>query len=236
MTSKQAWNKESGASLVAIMMSLAIFAIVAMMASQSFRNINLSGRKVEAAMSAREAENLIIQAISRRFREYIKGACAVAPNNFFNQSPENLIGTLAAFTHKNPRFYSPGYTVTAAPAEAAGDVKRCQSTPFSTSVLPANGNTFYGCFDLQTQAGARLQASKDSFAGNRGAFIEMYVKLKNLKTDTAVTCANMIRNRGFGFEIYYSLHWATSAGDRVVYDSKLGTFNVAYEREDWDID
>ena len=43
------------------MMSLAIFAIVAMMAARSFRNINVSGRKVEAAMSAREAENLMLQ-------------------------------------------------------------------------------------------------------------------------------------------------------------------------------
>lgn len=231
MTSKQAWNKESGASLVAIMMSLAIFAIVALMASRSLRNINLSGRKVEAAMSAREAENLILQALTQRFRAYIEGGCSVNPNTFFNQSPENSIGTLATFSHKNPRFYTPQYAVTPAPVEAANDVKRCQSTQFSAGGLPSNASTLYGCFDLQTQTGARTQASKDAFAGNRGAFIEMYVKLKNLKTDTAVTCANMIESRGFGFEIYYSLHWATSAGDKVVYDSKLGTFNVAYEED-----
>jgi type II secretory pathway pseudopilin PulG len=210
------------------MMSLAIFAIVALMAARSFRNINISGRKVEAAMSAREAENLILQTLTRRFRAYIEGGCAVNPNNFFQN---NQIGTLAALNHKNPRFYTPQYTVTTPPGQAVEDVKRCQSTPFAAGVLPNNANTFYGCFDLQTLPAARNQASKDAFAGNRGAFIEMYVKLKNLKTDTPVTCANMIQSRGFGFEIYYALHWATSAGDSVLYDSKLGTFNVGYEDE-----
>lgn len=229
MTDK-AWNKESGASLVAIMMSLAIFAIVAMMAARSFRNINVSGRKVEAAMSAREAENLIVQALTRQFRAYIEASCPATVNNFFQNTK---IGTLALANHKNPRFYNTTFTATTPPpSQAEGDVKRCQSTPFVASALtPNNANTFYGCFDLQTLPTTRQNASKDAFAGNRGAFVEMYVKLKNLKTDTPVTCANMVQSLGFGFEVYYSLHWATSAGDKVLYDSKLGTFNVGYEDE-----
>ncbi|HET9238317.1 MAG TPA: hypothetical protein VFO10_13735 [Oligoflexus sp.] len=227
MTNK-AWNKESGASLVAIMMSLAIFAIVSLMASRSFQNINVSGRKVEAAMSAREAENLILQNLTRHFRKYIEEGCAQNPNNFFLN---HEIGTLVTVNHKNPRFYSPKDTVTAPPAQASKDVERCQGTPFAAGVLPNNAHTFYGCFDLRTQSAARTNASKDAFAGNRGAFIEMYVKMKNLKTDQPVTCAAMIKSRGFGFEIYYALHWATSAGDTVFYDSKLGTFNVGYEDE-----
>lgn len=224
----KAWNKESGASLVAIMVSLAIFAVVSMMASRSFRNINVSGRKVEAAMSAREAENLILQNLTRKFREYIEKGCVENPTTFFQS---HQIGTLATVNHKNPRFYSPKYTVTAPPAQASKDVERCQGTPFAAGVLPNNANTFYGCFDLQTQGPARTNASKDAFAGNRGAFIEMYVKMKNLKTDQPVTCEAMIKSRGFGFEIYYALHWTTSAGDTVLYDSKLGTFNVGYEDE-----
>jgi type II secretory pathway pseudopilin PulG len=227
----KAWNKESGASLVAIMMSLAIFAIVAMMAARSFRNINVSGRKVEAAMSAREAENLILQTLTRQFRAYIEAGCTATPNSFFQNTQ---IGTLALANHKNPRFYTntTQYIVTTPPDQAKEDVRRCQSTPFvAAAVTTNNANTFYGCFDLQTVQTARQNASKDAFAGNRGAFIEMYVKLKNLKTDTPVTCANMVQSLGFGFEVYYSLHWATSAGDSVLYDSKLGTFNVGYEDE-----
>jgi hypothetical protein len=56
----------------------------------------------------------------------------------------------------------------------------------------------------------------------------MYVKLRNLKTDTEVLCNQMMTNRGFGFEVYYALHWTTPAGDTVMYDTKLGSFNAAY--------
>lgn len=227
MNNRHSWSKESGASLVAIMVSMAIFGIVAVMASQSFRNISFSGRRVEAAMSAREAENVILQSMVQKFRDYVADSCPQAVNTFFHDATRDKIGTLATIRHKNVRFYNKNYATVNPPNQAADDLKRCRSTSFASGQT-INANTFYGCFDLQTVAASRLDASADAFVGNRGAFIEMYVKLRNLKTDTAATCANMIADRGFGLEVYYALHWATPAGDSVMYDTKLGTFNVAY--------
>jgi type II secretory pathway pseudopilin PulG len=231
VNNRHSWSKESGASLVAIMVSMAIFGVVAVMASQSFRNISFSGRRVEAAMSAREAENVILQSMVQKFRDYIVGSCPQAVDAFFEEATRKQIGTLATINHKNVRFYNSKYTATVnPPSQAADDLKRCRSTPFA-SAQPINADTFYGCFDLETVAASRNQSSADAFSGNRGAFIEMYVKLRNLKTDTASTCANMIIDRGFGFEVYYALHWTTPAGEDVLYDTKLGTFNVAYKTQ-----
>jgi type II secretory pathway pseudopilin PulG len=222
--SKQAWHKESGASLVAIMVSIALFGIIVVMASQSFRNISVSGRRVEAAMSAREVENVILQAFVQKYKQYIQAACPAGGAYFNNWA----IGSLAAVSYQNIRFYNAKFTTTVAPPPAAGkDLERCRSTAFS-AVTPAIAHTFYGCYDLRTVPTARDTASKDAFAANRGAFIEMYVKLRNLKTDTEVLCNQMMTNRGFGFEVYYALHWTTPAGDTVMYDTKLGSFNAAY--------
>ncbi len=234
MNSKQPWTKESGASIVAILVSMALFGIIAVMASQGYRNISVSGRRVEAAMSAREVENTILQAFVARFKDYVSASCNGDGTSFNGMQ----IGGLATATYRNVRFYDSSYVTTVpAPTMASEDVKRCNSTPFSATT-PANTNahTFYGCFDLKTLPGARqnlansaLKASNDAFAANRGAFIEMYVKLRNLKTDTQAPCSQMIKGRGFGLEVYYALHWTTPAGETVMYDSKLGTFNANYE-------
>lgn len=202
------------------------------MASQGYRNISVSGRRVEAAMSAREVENVILQAFVQKFKLYVESACA-GDGTYFNNL---VIGSLADVSYRNVRFYDANYTSTVAPPPmASNDIKRCNSTPFS-AVAPAIAHTFYGCFDLRTLPAARqnavnsaLKASNDAYAANRGAFIEMYVKLRNLKTDTQALCNQMIKDRGFGLEVYYALHWATPAGDTVMYDSKLGTFNANYK-------
>ncbi|MDQ3235450.1 MAG: hypothetical protein M3Q07_26870, partial [Pseudobdellovibrionaceae bacterium] len=98
---------------------------------------------------------------------------------------------------------------------------------FSYFTTP-NSDTFYGCFNLMTNQSAKDKAAKGAFAGNRGAFVEMHVKLRNFKTDTVTSCATMVSSRGFGLEVYYALHWTTSAGADVMYDTKLGSLNVAY--------
>lgn len=232
MNSQQPWNKESGASIVAILVSMALFGIIAVMASQGYRNISVSGRRVEAAMSAREVENVILQAFVQSFKNYVESTCD-GDGTYFDPL---VIGGLADVSYRNVRFYGADYTTPVSPpAMAESDLKRCNSTPFS-AITPANAHTFYGCFDLRTLPTARqnavnnaLKASNDAFAANRGAFIEMYVKLRNLKTDSQALCNQMIKNRGFGLEVYYALHWTTPAGDRVMYDSKLGTFNANYE-------
>jgi type II secretory pathway pseudopilin PulG len=231
LNSKQPWNKESGASLVAILVSMALFGIIAVMASQGYRNISVSGRRVEAAVSAREVENVILQAMVQKFSNFIEDACP-AGGTYFNNM---VIGRLARVNYRNIRFYDANHLNLVRPPEMAlKDLERCNSTAFS-STTPINSNTFYGCFDLKTVDEARisstntnLKASNDAFAANRGAFIEMYVKLRNLKTDTPALCNQMIKDRGFGMEVYYALHWTTPAGGSVMYDSKLGTINANY--------
>jgi type II secretory pathway pseudopilin PulG len=226
LNDKHSWNSESGASLVAIMVSMAIFATIAVMASQSFRNINVTGRRAEAAMSAREVENVVMQALVQRFRDYIKDACKFTPEAHFDGFK---IGSMVEVKHKDVRFYKLGNSPAevAAPALATADLNRCKKTPFST-VPPPGSNTFYGCFDLKTENSIRDKASEDAFAANRGAFVEMHVKLLNFKTDVPVVCTDMVKDRGLGLEVYYALHWTTPAGTNVMYDTKLGTLNATY--------
>ncbi|WP_141733790.1 PulJ/GspJ family protein [Oligoflexus tunisiensis] len=226
MENKHSWNNESGASLVTIMVSMAIFAIVAVMSSQSFRNISVTGRRAEAAMSAREVETVVMQAMVQKFKDYIKDNCNMAADAYFDGFD---IGSLIEIKHKDVQFYSLGETptVVAAPALANADLDRCKRTPFSAAT-PPNSDTFYGCFDLRTKDDVRKKASEDAFAANRGAFVEMYVKLRNFKTDEQVICTNMVKDRGLGLEVYYALHWTTPAGNNVMYDTKLGTLNATY--------
>jgi type II secretory pathway pseudopilin PulG len=235
LNSKRPWNQESGASLVAIMVSMALFGIVAVMAAQGFRNISFSGRRVEASVSAREIENVLLQAFVLKWKKYIEDGCPTGGAYFNNL----VVGALADVSYRNVRFYNATHTATVQPPPAArNDLKRCNSTAFSNTAVPADSDTFYGCFDLRTLDSVRvntqnnqLKASNDAFAANRGAFMEMYVKLRNLKTDQQALCTQMIKDRGFGLEVYYALHWTTPAGDTVIYDSKLGTFNANYQEE-----
>jgi hypothetical protein len=209
--------------MVAVMVAMALFATIAVMASQSFRNINTTGRRAEAAMSAHDVESVIVGSMVQRYKDFVRGRCSGDPNIFFLGD----IGSLTSVTMKNPVFRDSSNNTMSPPSTVAQqDVDRCNQTSFS-KVTPASADSFYGCYNLTTVAATREKATHNSFAANRGAFIEIYVRLRNLQTDALATCTSIMNDRGFGMEVYYSLHWTTPSGNSTLYDSKTGTLNAA---------
>lgn len=221
------WNSESGTSIVAVMVALALFGIIAVLSSQSLQNMTTSGRRADSAMSARDAESIIVQSLIEEFRTYVTAGCVAAPDTFFKDKP---IASLAKVHMKNVQFYTDEKHLSLAKANPPGsdaDLERCNSTAFTTSATPLSSR-FYGCFNIETEKNIREKASLESFSANRGAFIEVHVKLRNLRTDQETLCNAMVSGQGLGLEVYYALHWAIGSGQNTLYDSKLGSLNAAF--------
>ncbi len=224
------WSKQSGASLVSVMVATALFGIIAVMSSQSFKNLNTSSRKLESAMSAREIEGVIVQTVVARFKSYVLiNKCAKAPTTYADFKTIS-IGSLGSAVIKPASFKDYKGNPITAPALAKEDLARCAATPFSKAPTLPDSKGFYQCFaiDIDPTAKAAASKSQEAFASNQGAFVEVFVKIRNLQTDAAIEpCSAMATGRGFGLEVYYALHWATYDPSGLLYDSKVGTLNVA---------
>jgi len=218
------WTHESGASIVSVLVALVLFAIVAVMSSVSFKNLNSSKRRTEASVAVRDLESVIVQTIVQRYKDYIlTNKCVATQNAYFITMP---IGSLAQVTQKPILFRDKQGNPTTAPALAAADMTRCTNTAFSSASPLNTSQSFYNCLNINTLATAASLASKDSFASNQGAFVEMYVKIRDLRTDATVRCMDVI-GKGYGLEVSYMIHWTLSDPSGTIYDSKTGTLNAA---------
>ncbi len=224
MKPSQHWSSESGTSLVSVLVALALFAIVAVMSSVSFKNLNSSKRRTEASVAIRDLESVIVQTIVQRYKDYIlNNRCVATQTAYFTTM---TIGSLAQVTQKPILFRDKQGNPAAAPALAAADITRCTNTAFSTASPLNTSQSFYNCLNINTLATAANLASKDAFASNQGAFVEVYVKIRDLRTDAAVRCIDVI-GKGYGLEVSYMLHWTLADPSGTIYDSKTGTLNVA---------
>lgn len=225
---KELGPKESGVSIVAVMVAMALFAVVAVMASQSFRNISASGRRADATMSAHEAEANIVQAIVARYKDFVVAKCNSGALTAFEAQID--VGTLATLLSEKPEFLDVNALPATAPKAAEPDIKRCVTTPFTNGNLP-RVDSFYSCYNITVLPASRNKASRDAFAKNRGAFVEVYVRIRNLQTDQLITCDNVTgTSQGLGLEVLYSMHWAMSGGSKTVTNSSE-TLDIYYDNK-----
>ncbi len=217
-------TSEAGMTLTSVLVSLAVLGVFVVMSSQSFKNLQSAARRVEASSAVRDIESLTIQALSDRFKSYVLvDRCTTAPSLYFSNIS---LGEMGSLSMSPIVFRNRKGSATEAPPEAHKDLARCSSTPFSRAPTLTGTATFYACFNVTTNATAAAQAAAGTFAANRGAFVEFFVNLRDLRTDSLVPC-NLISGKGYGLESFYYMHWATQTPTSVIYDSKIGTINAA---------
>jgi hypothetical protein len=221
-------RSEAGASLVAVMVAVALLAITAMLSSQAFKQLNTVSRQVETSMAAQDVESILVQALVRQYRDYILvNRCNAPASSYFTNISLGQIGTANVGT---PVFRGLDGNPGSAPSLAQADVQRCTSRPFVPAGTQTKvANTFYSCLNITTSSAALsgTQRSRDAFAAHHGAFLEIFVKIRNLQTDALATCNNVLAGKGFGIEFYYALHWVIKDSTHLNYDTKVGTLNVS---------
>jgi type II secretory pathway pseudopilin PulG len=228
MTAPLRLRSESGASQVAVMIAVALLGVTATLSSQALKHLNSAKRRVEVSKAAQDVESVLIQAVVQQYRSYVNtNRCATSGASFFSGIDLGQIGTASLSA---PTFRDLDGNPGQAPALAQTAVQRCTGTPFvQAGTLTSNANTFYGCLNIQTSAAARAltDRSRDAFAANHGAFIETFVKIRNLQTDALTTCDNARPGQEFGIELYYAVHWITKDASQLNYNTKVGTLNVS---------
>lgn len=227
MNRNMSLNKEMGSSLLGVLVSLGIFSILALLNAQSFRNLAAANRKIESVSAARDVESIIVEAFTSKFREYILvNQCNTVPASYFSVVS---LGPFGDLRRQEVVFRGLNGLSSPPPSLAKTDLKRCKEAPFFKTGLPVQSDSFYSCLNLDTAAAVQTQAakSKDTFASNYGAFVEVLLKIKNLQLDQAIPCGAVTAGRGFGLELFYSMHWTTKGINEIQYETKVGAVNVS---------
>jgi type II secretory pathway pseudopilin PulG len=206
---------QSGVGLVSVLVALGILSIVVSLATIGINNVFAARKRMSAVRSAIEVEEAIVQNLIEGFKKYAELKCSNSstfrPSMTFApvSLDTNALGTLNSIYSGNSNF------------------NRCSNTPF-TSGSPKNASKFYLCYKVDYANNTTLDA--ESFAKNKGAFFEILINIKDLRSDSQVKCNNLAagQNSGLGLEFYYTLHWMTKINQDFVPKSHTGSGNVAF--------
>lgn len=227
-------RKQAGASLISLLVAVSIIGIIAYNFIHSLQSLQSSQRNHEASMAARDIEQVILSTIVRKQIDYINNnKCKANIATYFDNI---AIGTATNIRQRPPVFkgLDRGSTI-GAPTSATNSVHRCNSTKSFEGASAADSTAHYHCLRIETSAPA--DTARHTFTANLGAFIEVFVKIKNVATNSPLTCNSAAAgtdstgtrdNLGNGIEVYYNLHWTIpdSVG-KIIYKAKAGSVRVA---------
>ena len=125
-------------------------------------------------------------------------------------------------------------TIISPPASANNAVQRCNAMARYNGSTAANSTTHYHCLRIDTTMPAG--AARHTFITNLGAFVELFVRIRDLATNAALTCSTaavkntsgVTTNLGNGIDVLYNLHWTLpNSTGKILYKSKVGSVRVA---------
>ena len=228
-------GSQAGASLVGIMVALAITAIIGIVISQSWLNRARLKSRLTQARTYGEIDEAFRLAVVNQASAAIRVAgsgCArprdmfrkvdVLPGLMFMEYTTDF--TTRAITAKNP-------------ANLALGKHRCKTRApeYPTDARASSQNRYYFCVELQLANsaarkslgdGAPLKMTTPSSVGE-GAYAEIVLELQNGHSFRPVSCRDFQNSSSHGMKVHYSLHWlAPDAGQKDKYDwrRKNGVF------------
>ncbi len=214
-----ALRSQSGASLISILISVAIIGFIAEMAAVSFKRMGIASRRINSTMAGKEGEDALVSAMTGAVNRTALYQWCGEPNF-------KPIDWIAAF---NP--------ITAAniPANAPSSLRDAIST--ACSPLLRNASRYGNCYEVAKNSGA-VPANLDqaAFLSYVNAYIVMDVQYADLRVkagnancvDTSVACpvqpntpeagvayynAGVRYGRpGYGYYLNYQIHWTIRDG------------------------
>lgn len=199
-------KKNSGASLVSVLVSIGVAAIIISMSAVAYRNMTFERRLIQSKKSYREVEDALKNIVIENLRRTISSGNCSRPANV----SDLVDGSIGAMTAKSVNGIAL-QTNNSALAKKLLPLREA-ATRCATPVFPAaTGNTFRFCLQLSAGPGAR-KSSPDSFMGSRDTFAEIQATMMDFTTGQPVTCAQFnAAPRKSGFILTTGLYWVASS-------------------------
>ncbi len=208
---------QSGQSMVSTLIAAAVLGILIVSAGIAVSNLQKARRVVAIAEGARDLDEVLAQQIASALKTFISSKC-------LNQVPVNQmsIGAIATLDNQNRSALYTKFST------GDADVRRCNTKKINldgTSVANASG--FYLCYVLNINSSQLKSNDRDNIVFNKGAFVQVVANIKNLGSDSLVSCANVSANVGQGIEVYYMTKWLMKMNQDQTVRTRVGSFNVA---------
>ncbi len=218
-------RRESGNTILSILIGMALLISAVSAAMMGMKNITDSRKNLAASAATKDIENTIVSAIAEKYKTYVTGLCT----DTSDITPSIQVGSFATLDRRT----IPGLATIFTPTKVASHLTRCASKQFTLG-----SGRYYSCYRVSINNSFASRSSKESFASNRGAFVEVLMNIKDLRTDSYVSCASLPTDSlktkidtskgptGYGLEIYYSLNWIMKVHKDYIPKNRVGTINV----------
>ncbi len=244
-------NKNSGMSLVSVLISLAIMGIISFTTFSWLANYQKGRAKLAALNSVGEVERVITSAIGQSIQSYVRKGCSNGTAANTGISLLNQKRTLSSFGELVRAKKQKEITLTApssgqqAYIDASAALKNCPEAD------PATGTSkkFKTCFRFipdKTSGSVASKAGPSSILKANLVFVYIESDILNLRDGTGLTCGQVIDKTGLikctitggcsaysessfpgsGVQHYYKVFWDLGSGGNRTYNSKEGKIYV----------
>lgn len=218
-------NRQKGASIVAVVMAGALLALVSLLSARAFRNMSQASKTQQSINAYQEIEPVLLEALARQANSFVAAGC---PTHWFNHLDGKTIGNLAVLKRQPLRFLGSQGELISAPQGSDRAIARCtkNSSPvieWSDSQPPVS-RSFYACVNYESR---NFDSNKKVFTGITSGFIEVALKIQDIRTGELVRCDLAKNAKGMRTEIAYTFHWLVGQAENIIYKSNTGVVKVA---------
>jgi len=215
---------QRGESMISVIIALGILGIVIASASAAFNNIYAERRQIQASSAHRDVEDALVQQATKAIRQYVSSSCTQAARTANIQTIGIAgLGNLNLTQNVQSQVTLTGVNMNRFNTAA----RRCTNNSADMKSSPAYSR-IYACYQIALSPSFTANSDKNSFASNKGAFIEVLGTLKDFRTDSPINCAQFnAADSAHSLEVYYSIHWILNNNKGYIFKTNLGTANVA---------
>lgn len=204
--------KESGMSLISVMITISVLAVSALLVSKAFVRHKIGQAKMKSNISYLDAYETFQSQLSTGLRNHIKqtNSCNNLSSNIKDLA---ITGNANMNSTVNPSGHGKHRKHRAAK-------KRCQ--------LPKSGNSYaYFCVEIDTDTDAPEGSFLNGGPGGSPSFAEVFVKLTNTATNNATKCKNfadkpeviqdnsdLSTNKSQTLGIHYTIYWNVKSNSK----------------------
>jgi len=215
---------QRGESMISVIIALGILGIVIASASAAFNNIYAERRQIQASSAHRDVEDALVQQATKAIRQYVSSSCTPAARTA-NIPTIGIAGLGNLNLTRNAQAQVPLTGVHMDHFNTAA--RRCANNSADMKSSPAYSR-IYACYQIALSPSFIANSDKNSFASNKGAFIEVLGTLKDFRTDSPIKCSQFnAADSAHSLEVYYSIHWILNNNKGYIFRTQLGTANVA---------
>ena len=212
---------DAGFTLIQILVLLSLLSIVGMTFSQGM-NLAIADRTmIHASMKHQDVTSSIVGVLTEKIQQHLGKRCFNSSiQHKFQDIPlpgtDNKLRFFREIDQKIDKKALGGDTISEA-------LNRCKQPRQPSRYNSDSDNIFYWCMKIDSGP----HAPSTSILASDLAFIETVIELKDLKTNTPVSCQKAKTITNGAVVMHYTIHWSNYDRNQVYYKYKNGFKYVA---------